>query len=142
MQNKEIDKIVVSQANDDSAWEKPIKVQRNYKLDYSKAKPNRFAGRVARSTMPKLTILQVKPLANFKLWLKFSDQASGEVDLSHLAGKGVFAFWDTPGNFEQVRLETGRRIAWNDEIEMDADSLYLQLTGKQPAEVNLEEIVL
>ena len=85
--------------------------------------------------MQKLTILEVKPLKNYKLWLKFSDRVSGEVDLSHLAGKGVFAFWNTPGNFEQVRLESGRRLAWNDEIDMDADSLYLQLTGKQPADL-------
>jgi hypothetical protein len=85
--------------------------------------------------MQKLTILEVKPLEKYKLWLKFSDQTSGEVDLSHLAGKGVFALWNAPGKFQQVRLERGRRVAWKDEIDMDADSLYLQLTGKQPADL-------
>ena len=85
--------------------------------------------------MKKITILEIKPLEKYKLWLKFSDGIAGEVDLSHLAGKGVFAFWNTPGNFEQVRVENGRRLAWNDEIDIDADSLYLQLTGKQPADL-------
>ena len=82
--------------------------------------------------MEKLTILEIKPLERYKLWLKFSDQTSGEVDLSYLVGIGVFIFWDAPGNFEQARLENGRWIAWDDDIDMDADSLYLQLTGKQP----------
>ena len=29
----------------------------------------------------------------FRLWLRYDDGASGEVDLSDLAGRGVFAAW-------------------------------------------------
>lgn len=85
--------------------------------------------------MEKITILEVKPLKNFTIWLRFSDGTNGNLSLSHLAGKGVFVFWNMPGNFEKVTLQQGRRITWTDEIDMDADSLYLQLTGKQPADI-------
>ncbi|MBI2338902.1 MAG: DUF2442 domain-containing protein [Deltaproteobacteria bacterium] len=37
--------------------------------------------------------IDVKPLARYKIWVKFSDGAEGEVDLSPLMGKGVFARW-------------------------------------------------
>jgi hypothetical protein len=38
--------------------------------------------------------IQVKALPGYKLWLKYSDGVAGEVDLSHLVRKGVFALWD------------------------------------------------
>ena len=34
--------------------------------------------------------LEVKPLANFHLWLRYDDETIGEVDLSDLAGRDVF----------------------------------------------------
>ena len=80
-------------------------------------------------------ILEARPLDNYKIWLKFDGGISGEVDLSHLVGKGVFAFWDDYANFKKVSVEENRRLAWSDEIDMDADSLYLKLTGKTPEEL-------
>ena len=65
-----------------------------------------------------------------RIWLEFSDGAAGEVDLSHLAGRGVFAAWETPGCFDSVRLGPGGSIAWGDDIELCPDVLYMQLTGK------------
>ncbi|MCX7839868.1 MAG: DUF2442 domain-containing protein, partial [Anaerolineae bacterium] len=38
--------------------------------------------------------IEVKPLENYRIWLKYSDGREGIVDLSHLAGKGVFALWN------------------------------------------------
>jgi hypothetical protein len=75
-------------------------------------------------------ILEVRPLANYKIWLKFTDLSSGNVDLSHLAGKGVFESWNQYENFKNVAIENGRRLVWPDEIDIDADSLYIKLTGK------------
>jgi hypothetical protein len=80
-------------------------------------------------------ILEVRPLDGFKVWLKFSDQSAGNVDLSHLAGKGVFAAWNDYENFRKVTIEKSRCLVWPDEIEIDADSLYLKLTGKTPEEL-------
>ena len=80
-------------------------------------------------------ILEARPLDGYKIWLKFDDGISGEVDLSHLAGKGVFAFWNNYENFKKVSVEENRRLAWSDEIDIDADSLYMKLTGKTPEEL-------
>ena len=80
-------------------------------------------------------ILEAKPLDGYKVWLKFADGTTGEVDLSHLAGKGVFAFWNDYENFKKVSVENGRRLAWSDDIDIDADSLYMRLTGKTPEEL-------
>ena len=49
--------------------------------------------------------VQVKPLPSYRLWLKYADGVAGEVNLSHLAGKGVFALWNDYAAFERVYYE-------------------------------------
>jgi len=80
-------------------------------------------------------ILEMRPLDGYKIWLKFADGVTGEVDLSHLAGKGVFTFWNDNENFKKVSVENGRSLTWSDDIDIDADTLYLKLTGKKPEEL-------
>jgi hypothetical protein len=80
-------------------------------------------------------ILEIRPLKDYKIWIKFDDGKAGEVDLSHLAGQGVFALWKDNENFKKVSVENGRSLVWADEIDIDADSLYLKLTGKSPEEL-------
>ncbi|HKO99747.1 MAG TPA: DUF2442 domain-containing protein [Pyrinomonadaceae bacterium] len=77
----------------------------------------------------------VRALQNYHLYLKFSDDTEGEVDLSDLAGRGVFEAWSKPGFFEKVYIGSHREIKWGNEIELCADSLYLKLTGKTPEEL-------
>lgn len=45
--------------------------------------------------MPQQSIrpTAVEPRDGYRLWLCYSDGSAGEVDLSHLAGRGVFAAW-------------------------------------------------
>jgi hypothetical protein len=80
-------------------------------------------------------IVKARPLDGYKVWLKFEDGTAGEVDLSHLAGKGVFAIWNNIENFKKVSIENGRNLTWAEEIDLDADSLYLKLTGKKPEDL-------
>jgi hypothetical protein len=82
-----------------------------------------------------MKLIEVIPKENFKLFLQYDDGASGQVDLSRYAGRGVFASWLTPGFFEQVRLAEGGHPEWPGEIDLCPDSLYMQLTGKKPEEV-------
>ncbi len=77
----------------------------------------------------------VAPREGFRIWLRYADGVEGEVDLSHLAGKGVFAAWLDRTFFERVHLGGGSAIAWSDEIDLCADALYLRLTGKRPREI-------
>ena len=37
--------------------------------------------------------VEVRALDGYRLWLRYADGTEGEVDLSHLAGKGVFKVW-------------------------------------------------
>ncbi|MEW5829248.1 MAG: DUF2442 domain-containing protein [Chloroflexota bacterium] len=80
-------------------------------------------------------ILEARPLDGYKIWLKFEDSAAGEVDLSHLAGQGVFKLWNNYESFKKLSIRNGRSLAWSDEIDLDADSLYLKLTGKKPEDI-------
>ena len=79
--------------------------------------------------------LEVKALPGYRLWLRYSDGAEGQVDLSHLAGKGVFRIWDDYRVFEGVRTGEHGEVTWDDEVDLCGDALYLRLTGKRPDEV-------
>ncbi|MDO8518909.1 MAG: DUF2442 domain-containing protein [Deltaproteobacteria bacterium] len=75
--------------------------------------------------------IKVKPLPSYKIWVKFSDGAEGTADLSHLAGKGVFSSWKKKGEFEKVHIDNeSGTVAWNHEIDLCPDTLYMQITGK------------
>ena len=76
----------------------------------------------------------VRALSGFRLWLRYEDGVEGEVDLSHLTGRGVFAAWKDHRVFENVRVGEGGAIQWGDDIDLCPDALYLRLTGKTPEE--------
>ena len=77
----------------------------------------------------------VEARAGYQIWLRYSDGVTGEVDLAHLAGRGVFAAWRDRAFFESVRLTEAGAIAWCDDIELCPDALYIDLTGKSVEEV-------
>ncbi len=79
--------------------------------------------------------VEVKALSDYRIWVRFADGVAGEVDLSHLAGRGVFSLWHDYTAFQGVHVGRSGEIAWNDEVELCPDSLYLTLTGKTPEEV-------
>ena len=76
--------------------------------------------------------VDVQPRAGYRIWLRYSDGAAGEVDLSHLAGKGVFRVWNDRSFFTGVHVSPHGSIAWDDEIEICPDALYQDLTGRLP----------
>jgi hypothetical protein len=80
----------------------------------------------------------VTPLPDYRLKLVFPDGVEGEVDLSHLVGRGVFAAWQDPHAFNEVSIGDAGQLHWTDEIELCSDSLYLQITGKTAAQAFAE----
>ena len=82
---------------------------------------------------------EVKARAGYRIWLRYSDGSEGEVDLSDLAGKGIFAAWNEPGYFERVHITDHRSIAWDDDLEICPDTVYMELTGKTLEELSKEE---
>lgn len=83
-----------------------------------------------------IRVIEVIPKDNYKLWLKFEDGLQGTVDLSELKGKGVFKIWEERGVFERVFVDPqSGAIAWNDDVEICADALYLKISGKSSKEL-------
>ena len=94
----------------------------------------------ARRTSLQQENTMIRPIAvetrgGYRIWLRYSDGVAGEIDLSHLTGRGVFAAWDDRTFFEAVRLEDHGAVAWGEELELCPDALYMQLVGKSVAEV-------
>ena len=83
--------------------------------------------------IPKPT--EVKPLTNFRIWLRYEDGTEGTIDLSDVAGRGVCAAWNDPTFFRSVRLGSHGAIEWGADIDICPDAMYLRLTGKSPEDV-------
>ena len=80
-------------------------------------------------------ITQVKPLPRYRLWLKYEDDTEGVVDLSDLAGHGVFSIWNDYGVFQKVQIGSIGELQWGEDVDLCPDALYLRLTGKEPEDV-------
>ena len=74
--------------------------------------------------------ISVEALPHFRLWLRYNDGVEGEVDLSGLAGRGVFAVWNDVAIFNGVRLGAHGAIEWGPDLDICPDSMYLRITGK------------
>jgi hypothetical protein len=69
-------------------------------------------------------------LADYLLDITFTDGTRGTVDLSDLAGSGVFALWNDYTEFRKVRIGDTGELIWSDQVDLCPDSLYLRMTGK------------
>ena len=79
--------------------------------------------------------IEVGVLPGYRIWLRYADGVEGEVDLSHLAGRGVFKVWSDRKVFEGVHIDGSGAIAWSEELDLCPDALYLRLTGKTAEEL-------
>jgi hypothetical protein len=83
--------------------------------------------------MPKP--VEVKALPHYRIWLRYDDGAQGEVDLSDIAGHGVFQAWTNPATFDAVKLGSHGAIEWSPDLDLCPDAMYLRLTGKAVEDV-------
>jgi hypothetical protein len=79
--------------------------------------------------------VEARPLPGYRIWLRYDDGVEGEVDLSYLAGRGVFKAWNDRIVFDGVHVDKSGAIAWNEDIDLCPDALYLRLTGKTVEEL-------
>ena len=82
-----------------------------------------------------MKVTALKPLPDYRLWLRFSDGVEGSIDLSGRVGRGVFAIWRDPAVFARVKVGEFGQPAWSDEVDLCADALYLEVTGREPADL-------
>jgi hypothetical protein len=78
--------------------------------------------------MARIVDAEARP--DYRLGLRFDDGTEGEVDLSSLVGKGVFAVWSDPAAFARVLAdpESGT-VAWPGGIDLCPDQLYHDVTN-------------
>ena len=79
--------------------------------------------------------IAVEARDGLSIWIEYSDGVSGELDFSHLKGKGVFEAWDDRAFFEGVHVNEIGNVSWGfragSDMEMDFNriTLYHRLTG-------------
>jgi len=81
-----------------------------------------------------MKITDAKLIDRFRVSLRFDDGAVGTIDVSHLAGHGVFRAWLQEGVFEQLSISPIGALTWPGDLDLCPDSLYLQMVGKTAAE--------
>ena len=79
--------------------------------------------------------VEVRALEPYRIWLRYDDGGEGELDLSYLAGDGVFAAWEDHSFFAGVHLGPAGSIAWSERIDLCGDALYMKITGMTPEEM-------
>ena len=82
-----------------------------------------------------LKLIEAEPLSGYRLRLRYADGAAGVADLSHLVGKGVFQLWNDPDAFRRVPIGSAGELRWSDEVDLCADALYFEITGRKPEDV-------
>ncbi len=79
-------------------------------------------------------IVAAKARPGYRLWIRFADGKEGEVDLSSLVGKGVFARWEDPAEFAKVYIdEEMGTVAWPGDLDLAADALYRDVANQAVA---------
>jgi hypothetical protein len=76
-------------------------------------------------------IVEARATGNHRLYLRFEDGVSGEIDLGRLIDfKGVFEPLQRPEELAKVRVdpEIGT-VCWPNGADLDPDMLYAELTG-------------
>ena len=89
--------------------------------------------RVRTSNLPERTstirAAEVEAREGYRIWISFSDGIEGEVDLSDVAGRGVFEVWEDRTFFEKVHISDYGEVAWGEDLDFCPDALYLEITG-------------
>lgn len=81
-------------------------------------------------------LLEVRPEADHRLWLRYEDGAEGTVDLSgEIRAGGVFAVLVEHAVFAAVELGEFGQVQWESGIDMCPNALYLRLTKKAPRDL-------
>ena len=79
--------------------------------------------------------VEAMPLSGYRVWLRMTTGWKARLDLSHLAGRGVFKAWTDRAVFEGVRVDRSGAVTWSENIDLCPDALYLRLTGKAVEEL-------
>ncbi len=74
-------------------------------------------------------LIDVQPLSDYRLLVKFTDDTIGVVNMKNLLAKndiGVFTPLKDVNIFNQVHLAHGV-VTWNDEVDLAPDAMYKEI---------------
>ncbi len=81
-----------------------------------------------------MKVQEVKYIADYTIDIKFEDGVSGTIQLNDLVERGIFKALQDKNQFAKV-YTNGYSIAWSNELEIDATTIYSDLTGKNFGEI-------
>ena len=81
-----------------------------------------------------MKVLEVKYVSDYTISIKFEDGVNGNIRLDDLVSKGIFKVLQDKNQFAKV-YTNGYSIAWSNELEIDALTVYSDLTGKNFGEI-------
>ena len=81
-----------------------------------------------------MKVLEVKYVSDYTISIKFEDGVNGNIRLDDLVSKGIFKVLQDKDQFAKV-YTNGYSIAWSNELEIDALTVYSDLTGKHFGEI-------
>lgn len=78
--------------------------------------------------LPLVDVLRLRPLEDFRLWLRFTDGSEGVHDLSNIIARGgpMVEPLKAPDYFARVFVESGAPT-WPNGFDLDPINLYMQM---------------
>jgi hypothetical protein len=81
-----------------------------------------------------MKVSSVRPLPGYQLNVVFDDGVSGTIDLKNFIETGIFSVLKDEQLFSKV-YTNANSIAWSDELEIDALTVYADVSGKKPENI-------
>ncbi len=95
-------------------------------------KKSRLSNKWGSMDFKRAKIVACKAKPHYRVWIRFDDGLEGEVDLSHLVGKGVFEGWKSIDFFNGVKIDPKTdTLAWGEDIDLDPYVLQETLLKKK-----------
>ncbi len=89
--------------------------------------------------MELVRVKDVKPVSGFVVHVWFSNGTDRHIDLEKYLHGGVFEeIRSSPEIFRSIRVTEGRTIGWGENVDIDPDTLYYELTPAWAEESELE----
>jgi hypothetical protein len=77
-------------------------------------------------------IVHAEARKGYRLFIRFRDGLSGEADVSHLVGKGVFKAWKSPAFFAKAYVDREMAtVCWPGDLDLAPDALYEKIAAQQ-----------
>ncbi|WP_183576694.1 DUF2442 domain-containing protein [Mucilaginibacter sp. X5P1] len=78
--------------------------------------------------------INITVLPEYTLRVTFDDGISGTIDLKQFIENGIFSVLKDQHLFNKV-YTTGYSIAWDEDLEIDALTIYAEITNKKPEDI-------